>query len=214
MLGLNYTNLVDPILRHLRSQVPGFAGMPAGQSVLDVCCGTGAQVYEYAARGLKATGLDISSEMLNMRRRPQGEAFDYEPSFYLADAACMPFEDNLFDYVSVTLALHDKDDALQDSIISETMRVVKKGGGLVLMDYNAPASPSILGLLVKVIEFVAGGDHMRNYSSYMKKTGLRAILSRHALTVEKTQVLKSGIFRMVLCRPAEEFARGVCAKPA
>ena len=202
MLGLNYTNLVDPILRRLRSQVPGFAGMPAGCTVLDVCCGTGTQVYEYAAQGLKATGLDISPEMLNLARRGGSRKFEYEPSFFLADAACMPFEDSMFDYVSITLALHDKDRMLQDVIIEEMKRVVKRGGGLVLVDYHHPPPRNIFGVITKLIEFMAGGEHSRNYASYMKNSGLENIICRHGLAREKEQIIKSGLLRLVFCRRA------------
>ncbi len=201
MPKLNYPHLVDPVLLRLRAQVPEFAGMPAGGSVLDVCCGTGAQVYEYAARGMVAHGLDISPEMLGLARRNGAPQFKYQPTFHLADAACMLFKDNLFDYVSITLALHDKNAVLQDSIVGEMKRVVKKGGSLILVDYNAPAPRNIAGLLVRTIEFAAGGDYARNYSSYLKMAGLRGILSRHSLTAEKVRAIKSAVFCMVSCLP-------------
>jgi ubiquinone/menaquinone biosynthesis C-methylase UbiE len=202
LLRLNYANLVDPLLRRLRAQVPQFAGMPAGSSVLDVCCGTGAQVLEYAACGLRAHGLDINPDMLALARRGDKREFEYEPCLYLADAACMPFKDSLFDYASITLALHDKDEVLQDGILSEMKRVVNNKGRLVLVDYTAPAPRSVMGTLVRVIEHVAGGEHARNYMSFIKRAGLDAILARHSLRIEKTQVVSSGLFRMVLCCPA------------
>ncbi len=46
--------------------------MKAGDKVLDVCCGTGAQVLEYGRRGIVATGIagiDISLSMLKIATR-------------------------------------------------------------------------------------------------------------------------------------------------
>ena len=53
-----YVTLIDPLLRDIRLFVPGFAGMKAGDRVLDVCCGTGDQVLHCAAGGIKAKAAD------------------------------------------------------------------------------------------------------------------------------------------------------------
>jgi ubiquinone/menaquinone biosynthesis C-methylase UbiE len=69
MFMFNYETLVDPLLRDLRKCTPEFSGMKVGDKVLDVCCGTGAQVFEYGRRGIIATGIDISPNMLNIATR-------------------------------------------------------------------------------------------------------------------------------------------------
>jgi ubiquinone/menaquinone biosynthesis C-methylase UbiE len=50
MFMFNYETLVDPLLRDLRKHTPEFAGMRTGDKVIDVCCGTGAQVLEGKVR--------------------------------------------------------------------------------------------------------------------------------------------------------------------
>lgn len=56
-------------------------GLPAGTSILDLCCGTGQLAHLLTARGLRVVGVDSSSEMLAFARQnaPQAE-------FVLADA--------------------------------------------------------------------------------------------------------------------------------
>ena len=61
---LSYENVIDPLLRDVRQLTPDFAGMQPGQRVLDVCCGTGEQVFEYGRRGIIANGIDSSRDML------------------------------------------------------------------------------------------------------------------------------------------------------
>jgi len=69
MLIFNCETLIDPLLRDIRKFTPEFSGMSPGDRVLDVCCGTGAQVLEYGRRGIIATGVDISPSMLKIALR-------------------------------------------------------------------------------------------------------------------------------------------------
>ena len=64
MLSFSYEKLIDPILRNVRQYAPVFSDMKAGDRVLDVCCGTGAQVIEYGRHGIIATGIDTDPSML------------------------------------------------------------------------------------------------------------------------------------------------------
>jgi SAM-dependent methyltransferase len=82
MLAWLYARSIDPLLVDTRSMIPGFAGMAAGNRVLDVCCGTGAQVKVYAAAGLDAVGIDICSSMIfravDSREGVQAAGYFYE----------------------------------------------------------------------------------------------------------------------------------------
>jgi ubiquinone/menaquinone biosynthesis C-methylase UbiE len=69
MFKFNYETLVDPIFRDLRKSIPEFSGMKAGDKVMDVCCGTGAQVLEYGRLGIVATGIDSNEGMLKTATR-------------------------------------------------------------------------------------------------------------------------------------------------
>ena len=74
MFSINYTTTIDPVLRDVRRYVPDFAGMRAADNVLDVCCGSGAQVYEYFRKGLLARGMDNSQQMLDLAWRYHGKS--------------------------------------------------------------------------------------------------------------------------------------------
>jgi len=62
----NTTQEVDFILEELR--------LPVGSTVLDVGCGTGRHAVEFAKRGYKVTGVDISSGMLAEAAKAAGQA--------------------------------------------------------------------------------------------------------------------------------------------
>jgi ubiquinone/menaquinone biosynthesis C-methylase UbiE len=110
MFIFNYETLIDPLLSDIRRYTPEFSGMRPGDQVLDVCSGTGTQVIEYARCGIISTGVDISPSMLKVALRKKMKQNLENISFYLADAAKLPFANNCFDYVSVSFGLHDKED--------------------------------------------------------------------------------------------------------
>jgi len=181
MFRLNYETLVDPLLRDIKKCTPEFSGMKAGDKVIDVCCGTGAQVLEYGRRGIIATGIDISPNMLNIAMRNRMKQKAVNVSFQLADATRLPFPDRYFDYASVSFGLHDKVKPVRYQIISEMKRVVKQDGALILIDYQVPLPKNVLAVFARAIEFFAGGSHYQSFRDYLRNAGLEDILKSHGL---------------------------------
>jgi ubiquinone/menaquinone biosynthesis C-methylase UbiE len=193
----SYENLIDPILRNVRQLIPEFAGMEAGDEVLDVCCGTGAQVIEYGQHGMLATGIDKEQSMLSVALRNKEKLNSVNTSFYLADATALPFDDNRFDYVSISFGLHDKERVVRNKVVSEMKRVLKQQGSLIFIDYKVPLPCNIWALFVRVIECIAGGSHSRGFRDYMSNGGLEKLLKEHLLRKEKTGYFKRGIVSIV-----------------
>jgi ubiquinone/menaquinone biosynthesis C-methylase UbiE len=197
MIIFNYGNLIDPLFRDVRRFTPDFAGMKAGERVIDVCCGTGAQVLEYGRRGIEAIGIDLDPNMIEAAVKNKTGSQLPNISFQLADAAALPFADGYFDYASITLALHDKEPSLQQKIVAEMKRVVKRGGSLVLIDYNVPLPLHIWAVSARVIEFAVGGSHYRSFREYLAHDGTREILKKQGLREVSRIYLKSGLLAAV-----------------
>jgi ubiquinone/menaquinone biosynthesis C-methylase UbiE len=197
MLLLNYCNLIDPILRPLRRALPDFAGLSPHQSILDVCCGTGAQAFEYARRGLSATGIDLDPNMINLAARYVKRAHGLSLTLQTADAADLPFPDASFDAASICLALHEKDSTLQDKVLPEMRRVVKRGGKLIFVDYAIPL-PAGWRQVIGTIERLAGKEHSACFGQYSAAGGLDAILRRHDLKVVREDKSTAGNIRLCL----------------
>jgi ubiquinone/menaquinone biosynthesis C-methylase UbiE len=197
MFMFSYETLVDPLLRDIRKCTPEFSGMKAGDKVLDVCCGTGAQVLEYGRRGIIATGIDISPDMLNIAMRNKVKYKAVNVSFKLADATNLPFPDGHFDYASISLGLHDREKPIRYQIISEMKRVVKLNGTLIFIDFQVPLPRSVLALFARAIEFFAGGSHYQSFKDYLRNGGLEDILKNHGLREECRTYLKGGLIVVV-----------------
>jgi len=190
---LNYETLVDPLLSDVRKFTPEFSGMKAGDKVIDVCCGTGAQALEYGSRGIIAAGIDINPSMLKIATRNRMRQKAVNVSFQIADATNLPFPDGYFDYASISLGLHDKGRSTRYKIISEMKRVAKRNGALILIDFQVTLPKNVWGMSARVIEFLAGWSNYQSFRDYLANGGLEDLLKNHGLREECRTTLKSGL---------------------
>ena len=101
-----------------------FAGVRAGERVLDVGCGTGnLTVALGASQVLAATGIDLSAPYIEYARR---RVTDRALVFEVGDALNLPYPDDTFDRALSMLAL----DVLPDPsrALAEMHRVTRPGG--------------------------------------------------------------------------------------
>jgi ubiquinone/menaquinone biosynthesis C-methylase UbiE len=197
MFFLNYGTVIDPLLRGIRLYTIAFSGMKTGEKVLDVCCGTGDQAFNYAKVGIIATGIDSDPNMLKLARKDRRRQDIGIVSFQQADAQNLPFKSDFFDYASISFALHEKERAARDKIITEMQRVVKKDGALIFLDFQVPLPKNLLTLLVNSIEFMAGRNHYRHFKDYLAQGGLDEILKKHQLAAEKRDFLNDGLITII-----------------
>ena len=115
--------------------------------VLDVGCGAGASLLRFVGMGFEPSnlyGVDIMDERIReARARLPGLKFS------CADATALPFESNSFDLVlESTMFVQLTDEALAQKIAAEMLRVTKKNGHLLLIDwrYSKPGSADYRGL--------------------------------------------------------------------
>ena len=179
------SRIIEPLMRSLRIQTPELAGMKAGDRALDVCCGTGALALHYARKGIFAAGIDQDPRVIQVAEKKRRKQGLMNVSFQVTSAQNLPFEDNFFDYASISMSLHENERADRDIIISEMKRVVKEGGGLVFIDYKVPFPPIPSSYTSKVVELIAGGEHNRYFKDYIKQGGLDELLKKNHLHAEK-----------------------------
>ena len=193
----NYSILIDPLLQSIRIYTPKFSGMKKGDRVLDVCCGTGDQVFYYAKEGIIANGIDLNPKMIKAAEKRKKESGLTNVFFQIADAKKLPFQNNYFDFVSISLALHEKDRYSRNKIISEMKRVVKNKGFLIFIDFQVPLPQNIYSYLVRFIEYFAGKNHYKCFKDYVLQGGLPILLARNKLKEEKTDYLLNNLITII-----------------
>lgn len=195
-----YSIFIDPLLRDIRTYISKFSGMKRGDKVLDVCCGTGDQVFYYGKGSIIATGVDLSPGMIEAAEKRKEKSGLTNVSFRVANAKQLPFKDNSFDFASICLGLHEIKRDERDKIISEMKRVVKKEGFLIFIDFQVPLPSTIISYLVKAIEYFAGRNHHECFKDYIEQGGLDEILNRNQLQEEKRDHTENGIIVIIKTR--------------
>ncbi|MCB0358451.1 MAG: bifunctional demethylmenaquinone methyltransferase/2-methoxy-6-polyprenyl-1,4-benzoquinol methylase UbiE [Bdellovibrionales bacterium] len=134
-----------------RRQAVQFAGAAPGESVLDVCTGTGDLAFAFArAVGASGTvaGVDFVPNMIKLAvdKRSQFGPADArsEVSFAVGDALQLPFEDQMFDIVSVAFGIRNVDDV--DRCLREMHRVLRPGGRVLVVEFGRPTLPGFSAL--------------------------------------------------------------------
>lgn len=111
------------------------AGLSAGGSALDVCCGTGDFALELArivGEGGRVVGTDVSRPMIELARAKAGRRGMQGISFIAADTCELPFSDGSFDCVTVGFGVRNLADL--DAGLAEMVRVLRPGGRLVCLE--------------------------------------------------------------------------------
>ena len=192
--GNFYGIVLDPILASMRKRVALEIG--ANKTVIDIACGTGAQLFEIAGKAAKVTGVDLSESMIDFAIKTAKNRNISNADFRVCDATDLSvFEDNTFDFAILSLALHQFSPDLHQPILSEMKRVAKT---IILLDYAVPLPKNYVGFGSRVAEFFAGREHNRNFKKYYKLGGLNQIMAANHFQIKKTRFMAKGAFQLVV----------------
>jgi ubiquinone/menaquinone biosynthesis C-methylase UbiE len=129
---------IDGLLRARRAYAPFMADVldydgARGMSVLDVGCGQGIDLCEYARAGATVTGIDLTPRHVELARLHL-DALGLEGTVIEGDAENMPFDDETFDRASSNGVLHHTPDFPR--ALEEIRRVIRPGGRATIIVYN------------------------------------------------------------------------------
>ena len=94
----------------------------AGEKVLEIGCGTGSDLLQFAKNGAIAIGVDVTAKHLELARQRVGD----QATVQYADMRSLPFEDGAFDYVYSHGVLMCSDEPKK--VVQEIYRVLRPGG--------------------------------------------------------------------------------------
>jgi SAM-dependent methyltransferase len=152
--------------------------VPIGGNVLDLGCGTGQIASAIAAAGIRATGCDISPEMLRRAAAADPSAtvdwVQLDPGWQV-----LPFGPEAFDAVVASSVLEYVDDA--EAVLRECRRVLRPGG-ILLCTVPDPRHPvrwleSLIYVVAREPALRAAGSHWLRLDAYLAY--LRVSRQRH-----------------------------------
>ena len=129
--------------RRWKRRVVRLADVRSDDRILDLACGTGDLLFEAAANGQRAVGLDVTFRMLELARtRPETRDGRSEPfHFITGDMVALPFRDAQFDLITTGYGLRNVPDLARS--LSEIHRVLAPGGRMLSLDFNRPRNPIV-----------------------------------------------------------------------
>ena len=193
--GSFYSTILDPILAPMRKRVTN--EINASEKVIDIACGTGAQIFEISGIASVVAGIDLSESMINHAKKTCREKGISNAYFRVCDATNLKdFEPKSFDVAIMSLALHQFDPKLHSVILNEMKRVANR---IIIADYAVPLPENYAGTGSRVAEFLAGHEHNRNFKQYYKLGGLDKILPANKLSIKKSVLFGKGAFQLAVC---------------
>ena len=122
--------------RKVRAQMATILNDP-NATVLDVACGTGDLSLELKRNAACAVfGTDFCRPMLAIAKTKSAAA---KIPYIEADAMTLPFLDDTFDGVTIAFGLRNLPNVQRG--LTELMRVIKRGGKLVVLEFSSPVVP-------------------------------------------------------------------------
>jgi ubiquinone/menaquinone biosynthesis C-methylase UbiE len=106
----------------------------------EVCAGTCANSITIAKhnKGVQIIATDLSSKMLDVAKRRILNDNISNIDLKVMDAMNLEFEDKSFDVVVISLALHEMEETMQQTVLLEIRRVLKDSGKCIVVEFDRP----------------------------------------------------------------------------
>lgn len=118
-----------------------------GRLVLEVGCGMGTDLRQFASNGARVVGIDLTIEGITLAR-DAFRLFGRKGDFVVADAEMLPFRSDVFDLVYSNGVIHHTPDT--PATVKEIHRVTQPGGQARVMIYhsNSYFARVIVGMMI------------------------------------------------------------------
>ena len=178
----------------IRRALVDAADLQAGESVLDVATGGGHQAAAFARAGHRTIGMDYVPDRARLARENHG---NLSLQWGAGDASRLPFADNSFDVVTISLALHDMPELVQRNALTEFRRVARRR--VVIVEPRAPEHNRFLRWL-----YIALGnlvDESLHFGEYVQRD-FDSHLGEAGLTLHQMPRVFHGLLAIYVCTPA------------
>jgi SAM-dependent methyltransferase len=192
---LIYQAFIDPILANLHSSV--LLHVEPSHRVIDIACGTGALALAIARKASHVTGIDLSEEAIAAAQRTADRRGTGNVLFETRDAGDLScFRSGEFDIAVTSMAVHQFDAGIALKILSEMRRISRR---VIIIDYNHLMPGGWRRSTAWGMEFLAGGDHYRNFRIFMQRGGISHFIGLAEMTLTSEVIRGGGVFVVARC---------------
>lgn len=135
-----------------------------GPRVLEVSCGTGYLLIQYADQ-VQASAIDLNAKMVEVTTKNLSQA-GLSADVQRADVEALPYGDETFDTVINTMSFSGYPDGR--AALAEMSRVLRPGGRLVLIDVGYPDDENKVGTLLTEL-WRWTGDLIRDMDTLLRE---------------------------------------------
>lgn len=180
-------------LRHgTRRKAILLSGWQPGDTVLDLCTGTGTLARTFASHGAHVTGVDIARGML---KRASAKAAGMNTSWVEMDATRLSFVDGAFEISVLSLALHHMPVPVQLRVLEEARRVTRRN--IVIIELDVPVKPRWIPLWTFVANVIDESEYMHEWV----RQDFPGTCHEAGLRVKTVYGSTLGLHRILLCEP-------------
>jgi ubiquinone/menaquinone biosynthesis C-methylase UbiE len=177
----------------MRREVSAF--VEEGSSVVDVGCGTGALASELAHKCRRVVGVESSARMVEFAEQRRQRSNPGTVEFLHANAADLSQHfGREFDCAILLFVVHEMPADQRLPVLQELKKVATS---MIIADYTVPHPRNPYGMLGRMIEFMAAGQHYQGFRSFLSEGGLKPLLDKAGLYVTEEKILYRGT-RVVL----------------
>jgi len=132
------------------------------QKILDIACGTGdftIAIAKHAPQGSHITGVDISEGMIAvMKDKVSAAGLDDKIDIVRCNGERLDFPSNSFDRVTIAFGIRNFEN--REKALLESLRVLKAGGRLVILELSIPSNKLIRSVyelyFLKILPLIGG----------------------------------------------------------
>jgi len=169
-----------------------------GDRILDLCCGTGTLTVllaELFYDDCSIIGVDLSQGQI-----AQAQKKDIYPNlkFIVMDANNLQFNNESFDKIIISAALHEMDKKQRFNVLSEVHRVLKKDGQFLIFEHHEPSKPIYRILYNYYLGII---EKMTSYSFEMQRNIFLELKKARFKIISQTPIEKFlRFFQIILCK--------------
>jgi ubiquinone/menaquinone biosynthesis C-methylase UbiE len=185
-------DLTEFFRRGTRKAIVRASGCQPGDRVLEICAGTCELALAFARAGVQTAAVDLAQHMLRIGKKKS--TFPHL-DFLEADALLLPFPENSFGVVVISLALHHMPEPIQVKVISEMTRLALDK--VIMLEWHTPETPvwkTLKGLLIRMMD-------VSEYIQPWMHQDFPATCQAAGLTIEQQELFTLRFHRMTVCRP-------------